>query len=51
VIALQPVAPDEPDAATFEQIYADHHRDVVRYVALMRRDQADRPPTERPRGR
>jgi RNA polymerase sigma-70 factor (ECF subfamily) len=35
VIALQPV---EPDPATFEEIYAAHHRDVLRYAALMLRD-------------
>lgn len=38
MIALQPI---EPPPATFEEIYADHHRDVVRYVALMLRDPDD----------
>jgi RNA polymerase sigma-70 factor (ECF subfamily) len=35
VIALQPVEPDPP---TFEELYAAHHRDVLRYAALMLRD-------------
>jgi RNA polymerase sigma factor (sigma-70 family) len=35
VIALQPV---EPEPATFEDVYIAHHRDVLRYAALMLRD-------------
>ena len=38
MIALQPV---EPAAATFEDVYEAHHRDVVRYAALMLRDPDD----------
>jgi RNA polymerase sigma factor (sigma-70 family) len=35
VIALQQF---EPEPQTFEEVYAAHHRDVLRYAALMLRD-------------